>query len=40
MENCIVNGKVLILIYISYDIPPDAELLLNSEIVKHSDGLF
>ena len=40
MENCISNGKVLIFDYISYDIPPDAELLLNSEIVKHSDGLF
>ena len=25
---------------ISYDIPPDAELLLNSEIVKHQDGQY
>ena len=40
MENCISNGKVLIFDYISYDIPPDAESLLNSEIVKHSDGLY
>ena len=40
MENCIANGKALIFDYISYDIPPDADLLLNSEIVKHSDGLF
>ena len=38
MENCITNGKALIFDYISYDIPPDAESLLNSEIVKHSDG--
>ena len=40
MENCISNGKALIFDYISYDIPPDADLLLNSEIVKHSDGLY
>ena len=40
MENCIANGKALIFDYISYDIPTDAELLLNSEIVKHGDNLF
>jgi len=40
MENLIGNGKALIFDYISYDIPTDAELLLNSEIVKHADGLF
>ena len=40
MENCISNGKALIFDYISYDIPPDADLLLNSEIVKRSEGTF
>ena len=40
MENCISNGKALIFDYISYDIPPDAELLLNSEIVKHGEDLY
>ena len=40
MENCIANCKVINFDYISYDIPTDAELLLNSEIEKHAEGLF
>ena len=36
MENCIANGKALIFDYISYDIPPDAELLLNSEDLQNN----
>ncbi len=40
LESCIKNGKTLIFDYISYDIPPDAELLFNSEKVKRSDSVY
>jgi dynein heavy chain len=38
LETCIKNGRTLIFDYISYDIPPDAELLFSSEKIQRKDG--